>query len=441
MVGPHTWDGAQGDPWAYGPVDGLQLMHKVTDSLTYPSAPEAAEARFQVIVPTAQAGEGMELGAPVAVELVVDGGVAATFHGRVGDVTAEPHSLGMLYTLNCLDYVADLRETTVGEVAWPAERIWDRVVRILAEAGYEEPAIQLVGGLPPQPSPYVGPREASPADALSLVDQYLSQWPVEYFTSHTEAFGYGRPYLIAVADPDTRVFSHWAVRVTPEFPSYSAPLGMYWNATSGRWELEVRRLSVGGVPVLPAGVIPASEVDWSSKWAITKADAATRVTLSGTFTVGERLVVADSGVVPPVNAQMEVELADVDVAQRLALMYLPEGTPTSRWTADEFTWHLALADDRDVNVPDLADVVTVWDLDPTRTPTGRRWYTAQVASYVLEVADSRPVLKFTLRRPDLEANGNVQLATWDSPGSDVGPDPTWDTVAPGITWDDFKLVN
>lgn len=427
-VGGYSWDGETSDPAGYGPVDGLQVVRKLVETDLWPAPADVAECRFQLIAPDAATLADLEVGLPVVVEYddgtlpIVDPNVS--FAGRVAEVTSQAHDLGVLYTLSCLDYNADLRQIDVGLVDYPAEDIQARIQRICDEAGLPVTfisAAQLVN-VPP-----IAARTAEPAKLYDLLMTYTRQWPMQF-------------EFIAdiVTGPDACSFDYdgttVTIRVVDTDPTYSAFL-----------ELE----NVGGLvtAVTPStstavGMVQADEVDFSSSYAITKADAVNAVTVSGSKTGADASVTYSLGVEPVVTARVEdVELTDIADYHLLAQAYLPNDVPVVRWVADEFTWYLELGQDHATTceLPDLRGVVTVAGIDPDRNPTQRDWYTGQLVEYTFTLADKRPTYAFQLRRPDFTTAQGTSVLKWNSPALS-SLSATWATLNPQDTWDDYRMV-
>lgn len=445
-VGSHEWAASSGDPAEYGPVDGLSIIRKlVEDSPLWPAQLDTAECRFQLIVASMADVSDVAVGTPVLVEIQrpAGGPVREAFTGRVADLSATPHKLGMLLTLACLDYTGDLRNITVGAEPWPVETIFQRVTRIMGLAGQPAPvplALPPGSGVMPLASPSVAARDVDAQNAYDLVQHYLDQWPVDYGYAATSVQYRGRGRMNLSAQTDANgVLTGWLLVPQLERPYYAGPLVL--TNVAGVWRPVVDADSPNTDPV----VLMADEVDVSSTYAITKQDSVTRVTVSGDkFIVSgvptPVVVSASLDVDPPVVATLDgVEITDPGTAAVLAAMYLPGEVPVSRWIADSFLWHLELAD-VGRTIPDIGVVVTVGGIVPAQNPNGQAWFTGQLAAHTFTLADKRPTYLFQLRRPDWTAGNQSDLVTWQSAVLTQVGGPTWATIDPSLTWDDMRLL-
>ena len=436
-VGPYEWTGNTGDPADYGPVDGLQIIRKLVDTPLWPAQRDTDECRFQLIVESTADVDAIELGTPVYVQITrpVGGAVKEGFAGRVAELTAVPHSLGMLLTLNCLDYTADLRGVTVGAEPWPQESIWDRVVRVIGLASPLPVSVLPTppgSGIFPINVPDVMPRDVDAQDCWELVQGYLDQWAVDYgyLPSSLQYRGLARMNVVPQNDVDGNL-TGWQLQPSFDIPGYTGPLRL--ELRGGLWTaVPVDTGSASG------RVIDGDTVDVAATFAITKADTPTRVAVGGTGLFGEYVVTADLGVVPPVNAELtDAELLGPVPALLLANMYLPGELPVSRWMADSFTWHMEL--DAAGAIPiNLGALVTVGDIPTDQNPNQREWYAGQVSASTFTIADKRPTYVFTMRRPDFDVPP-TGTASWSS-SAIVTNDVKWNTVNPRDTWDDYRLV-
>lgn len=448
-VGSHEWEAATSDTADYGPVDGLQIIRKLRDSDLWPAPEDPAECRFQLVVASTADVPDVQLGAAVAVEYYTERPsepglpyLRQSFYGRVAELTSSPHDLGTLLTLNCLDYTADLREPTVGgAVAYPAEAVWSRVFRVMAEAGYNVGVEDYPPGSTIFPSvvgPQLAARDPEAANLYDLVDGYLAQWAADYGYASSSANYRGRARMGLVPSVSNDQLFGFFLHPYFERPIYTGPL---------RLEL------VGGVyTAVPADnpaaaprtqIIPATQLDFSAVYAQTKADSPTRVTVAGDkFTVGEAQVTADLGVTPPIVATIDgVQLTNLADATTLAALYLPEYLPADRWVADTFLRHLELGGAAAANanqdtIPPLGTLILVSLLDAAQNPTGRSWFAGQLSGYTFTIADKRPTVAFQLRRSDF-APPNSGVVTWQSA---VLAGVTWANIDPTMTWDDLRLV-
>lgn len=435
-VGGHTWTGRAGDAATYGPCDGLQIIRKLVETDLWPAPEDVAESRFQVV---AAAADDLDLavGQPAVVEYDTPGSGTLispqeSFYGRVAELTCTPHDLGVVYQVSCLDYKADLRELEVGTVDYPSERLADRLTRVFAEHGWTL-AIATFALQPPEDSPMLAARAASPVKLLEYAQKLLDQWPAVYEAPVGVFRGPWRMELSPTLDVNDEL-AGWRVAPSQASPVYDGMLEL---------------VNVGGLWTAQAdpdasGVIPAGEVDFGSSYAMTKLDGITRVSVSGDkFAGGQTTINVDNGATPTVAATIEdVELVDTGTAAALAAMYLPPADlGATKWLADAFLWRLELVPDPAGSawpeLPALRDVIAVGGIDATRNPTGNTWYSGLLSGYDFTIVDKRPTYLFTMRRPDFGTTDADDIMRWNSPAL-VGK--TWATLNPADSWDDYRLV-
>lgn len=431
-VGPYSWLFGMGDTLALPcPVDGLQIIRKVVETDLWPPVEDVAECRFQLIAEQATDLADLAVGMPVRVQYdpAYSGGVfsaAETFDGRIGEVPTDPHDLGVVFTVSCLDYTADLREPDVGTVAYPAETIEQRLQRIAAELG-QTLTVATFAGQPPETSPMLAARAAAPVKAYDLLNHYLAQWPAMYEAPVGVFHGPMRMQLVPDTD-STGALEGWRVEPVPVNPAYDGVLVL---EDVGGLVSAVPNTTGGGAII----GIDGAAVDFDSSYAVTKRDHITAVSVSGDGTGAALSVTASLGVDPPVVATLDgVELSSSADYLALAQMYLPADVPYVRWVADEFLWHLGLENG---SLGSLLDLQLVGNIDPATNPSGNAWYAGLLASYTLTVADKRPTYLFQLRRPDFSTEDADDILRWNSPAL---AGVTWADLNPADSWDDYRLV-
>lgn len=123
-VGDQTWTIEQGDPAAYGPTDDLRIWWAIPEGEPRPAQPPPVEASFGIIVEDPDDFTA-DIGAPVSIAVFTDpdtvtnppydfAPLMALFAGRISDLEATPHDLGVIYDVSCVSYLADLigKQTT-----------------------------------------------------------------------------------------------------------------------------------------------------------------------------------------------------------------------------------------------------------------------------------------------------------------------------------------
>lgn len=147
-VGPYHWDIEQGDPWAYGPMDGLKITSGLPDGKSWPCQPEPTRLDFQVLVAAAADFDRVDVGSLVTVILhyapTVDLSqkVLGMFFGRVADITADTDPDGMLYTLVAYDHTVQLNARQAGDLGQLPANFQDMTTAVdawWADAGLPSP--------------------------------------------------------------------------------------------------------------------------------------------------------------------------------------------------------------------------------------------------------------------------------------------------------------
>jgi hypothetical protein len=367
-VGPYSWTFTQGDTLALpAPVDGMELTVKLVESDLWPPPEDVRELKLQLV---AAAAEDLELTVGMVVHMEYDSdGADEDFSGRIGEVTMSPHEQGVVYSLSCLDYKADIRELEVGTADYPAETVLARVQRILATTLGYTVTIGTVAGQLPETSPMLAARTASPAKAYDLVNHYLAQWPAFYEPISGTIVGPYRMMLTQEVDLSGNL-TGWRIGPVSPDPTYDGVLRL---EDVGGLMTAVPLTTLAGTALQG---IDGGQVDWSSSYAITKADAITDVTVNGTVGGAAFSAWASLGVSPAVVASLDgVELSSGGDYFTLAGMYLPNDVPYSAWVADEFLWLRELSGEADrPDVGPLRGLLLVGHLDATRNPNGTDWY-------------------------------------------------------------------
>lgn len=141
-LGDRTWDVLAGDAPDYGPTLPLDFGWDVPDaSLGFPAQPDAETCPLTLITATGADMAGVDIGTSMRVSIYTSSSTTArplaTFRGRVSDLEAEPHDLGLSWQLLGVGYTSfDLGAARqVGTGAWPQESGDDRAARVMAEAG------------------------------------------------------------------------------------------------------------------------------------------------------------------------------------------------------------------------------------------------------------------------------------------------------------------
>lgn len=434
-AGARSWSTTKGDTADYGLADPVNVSWSLPNSSLFHAQPDPMVASFSVVVASMADASGVDRGDPVDLRVwawapgTVNPYVEASdldpvhyppvvvFRGRVTEVNAQPHKLGMIVTYSCADYTVDLSELTIGAGDWPVEGNDERLTRMFDEAGVLAPVPLYVGGSGPVyflTSFLVAARNGSPQPARAaiwrLVDLDTDDTDVPYGT-----YAYMRPDyvggLLAGTTPDP--LAPYAVpfvnnRVdsgdTGEAPRLP---GVFAITSPGLWGIDIvehvkRR----------AAVISADHVDFKAQWAQTKRDAPDTITVTGTFldggtgTIYSSRTVQAAGAVP-IGASLACEAYDVITADSFAAANLVAGD-SDAWTADAFTWYA----DQDP-WPLIADAqwfiegahvlasrapIVVEGIPVDQNPTGVDWYAGRLQSAAFTLAGGRYSVRFRLSR-------------------------------------------
>lgn len=484
-VGPYTWVVERGDAADYGPIDGLRIGWKYPDNAAWPTQPDIPWARFGVIVADTADFEGVDIGTEVAIGVYhkpagtplpagwQDGSglgkwvPVASFGGRVVELSATPHELGMVYQLECMDYLVDLAENQLsdsGASGWPGESLEDRLTRIVAEVD------DVFGGVPwsglagPETGWGIFHAVAAPElkGALDHFTEYLAQY-VYYghydpaiqggargvLTTNNVASVYDLENTPASMTPPARRFNlAWVFRRLPvRQPGLYLPCTLRTNPLG-----QVRpyphpdetELDAAMGPDQPAeafGILPASCVDFAADWSRTKKARAERVRVQTTVVFVDaptikrttsQLTSSEMTAKPPPTVVLDTSLGYKAEASTLADFVLPDPAHAERWEVQRFRLLADLIPDR-VNkanavtwfqlgsMPLQAPLVAISGVPADKNPNrgGAEWYAGLLTSAEFVIQDGRYWIDFTLSREIPRPATGVSLATTGavSPGS------------------------
>lgn len=125
---------------AYGLADPLMIQQSIPDSDKGILAhPDPDECTITLIAANGSTYGKLAEGDPVAVLLYPAAsfaGTPVTFYGRIaaGGLSSQPHPLGVMYSLHCVDYTVDLASVMVGTSNWPRQQLNPRITRIFNDA-------------------------------------------------------------------------------------------------------------------------------------------------------------------------------------------------------------------------------------------------------------------------------------------------------------------
>lgn len=485
-VGDHEWTVEKGDPAAYGPLDNLRLGWRLPENAAWPTQPEIPWARFGVVVPTTADFQGVDIGTPVAIALWthdqaeplpagykdLDGlGTwipLATFGGRVTELNAAPHDLGVVYDIGCLDYLQDLVDVKVSAATatgWPSQYLRDRIKTLVelapaAFGGTEPWTGGDFGGPSASYGSFWGRGPASGTDLPELKPVYdhmvdhLAQFAEWWFISPPIQGG-SRYVLTAnntaglfdvdqlVPDP-TKRFMLWGrykrvvARDDPDAARFR-PTGV-----GGKWRPHVDpEDTVAFVdPIynptgtdLPAerfGILTADHVDFDADWSRTRKARQEQVWVESTLDFLDRARMVEKAALNradwsnpddpnPPTLVIQTELGYGVEAQGLAQFLLADPSRAYRWEVDKFRVYSDL--------PGVADRITrgnatSWfhlasaiagpvtkviagvPVDQNPNPGESDAYAGVLTSAELTIKDGRHYIDFTLSR-DLPRQGTA----------------------------------
>lgn len=488
----YSWTINQGDDVpgnvapAYGLADPLTITQQLAANDRLPqSHPLPDECSFQLIAPDATTYANLALGDPVAVKLYAQAnltGNLVAFYGRIATLSSRPHDLGVIYSVGCVDYLADLAEIQVGgTVAWPAEYTRDRVSRIMAEAQVSwyngSPAWQAITGFPnlANSGDKMAARNPGTIDVLSAVIDTLDSSTVQSFLDENAASFLSVPGAYPVQARDVLHPVITADRLDPDVPfaidsgapitkrvRYVPPGRLVLNG--GVYKVTVDAAndsSATGAPILDAG-----NVDIGSTFSQVKSPVmARRVTVSradGTSKTWDWDIAYTSDPVtavqvglgsPPntrgiVTAQISTILETTpgmgfDVGAQLYDWRVPfPPDPKASWFAPTLTWHAWHV--TNWRRPQLTELVAIARANVTKTPPNREWLVGQLVGSTVTVANGRPTIDLQLVPSTIDFNlqALLQGATngvcrLDSP---VLTSRTLAQLSPRDTFTDYQIV-
>jgi hypothetical protein len=428
-VGSYGLSAQDDDPAGYGLTDGLELRYGVPNADLAPLVQQdPAEASFGIIAPDSttyrfQLGDQVR----VAVYNSHSGGNGYYFWGRVAQLTAQPHKLGILYSFTCVDYMADLQELKAGRVDYPQESSLTRCNRMLAE-----------NGLGPLVVEGIVPADAFQASARVSADEGV----------------------VPLTEALEEVLAGWTESQTQDETGATAV-----NTITARYELRPNIVNPGGIvgqgtldtvspfkltPIMrPQGWTPPARPSATPQFHLTVATSASSpstqnlvldaggVEFNPLFTQQKgnnitRTVVQCDGVgyamadwttwgtyqyalgVGTLEATVKTRLVALNFGAVVAAMY--RGTiqpdPGLSWTIGELIWRAGRTQAAGWQGPQLRRVCTIARVDAVNTsshvPTGKAWVTGVVDGLRVRVEDKEVVVGFTLA-PMHETQGGALI--------------------------------
>lgn len=453
---------AEGDPEPTLPALTACRWTNELDAELWPAFEAVGTCRLSVVYPTAQQAAGIAVGTPLILEYFSPATATtptASWHGRVSDTTIAPHSRGVVVELVGADYMADLAELTVGDVAYPTEPVEARVDRMLDEVGVGRPLRPYDTALgdgswnrlrpPDAAGPFgytlggylIADRARGDKTLLAALREVTvaGVWSSAAYTSAS----YSRP---AVPPP-------WAqLELRPNLTS----AGLLNTAQPLRWQALERavrpstapgRLAlVGGTwqlvvesddPGLAGVVIPADATAFAAVWSRRKVTDYNTVTITapGVGTAGGITVTRTNrapGALAITERRESVAGGQFDVADLADFLVAGKGeTPGSAWEAETFT---VLLDHAPAGYwpGRLRQVAVIAGIQARHHPEAVGWYQGVVARLEVElVGGTGSVTVGLVSRPLQPPTDGL---TWDELAAGAGP--TFDQL--GLTWDQLQ---
>lgn len=140
-VGVHSWDVSSADDPDYGPLAGVRFTWQARQDDGWPTQHEPTVLVFGVIVEEGVDFSDVDQGTVVHFTFTPDGYASplVEFGGTVRDLTAQPHSRGMVYSITAVDHLLALREKyTINAfiaAGSPAANTWTEPLQDAAGAG------------------------------------------------------------------------------------------------------------------------------------------------------------------------------------------------------------------------------------------------------------------------------------------------------------------
>lgn len=462
-IGAYSWTGKDNDaapvPGYVGVlVDPLTITRYVPDGDLAPNIQQRQEASVTILAEAAST-YSFGIGDPVAIVVYtqnVTGGNSVTFYGRVAEVQAQPHKLGVLYTLSCQDYVTDLAEPMVGKVDYPSELSSVRLARVFAESGLGPLIVPSTGGS----DPAVGARVAATAGPISLLDhtaEVLSGW---FGQANLNELGAATPNVVQTFMELAPNITAGVLDATNPFQLvriYARPLGWAPSARLPVSPASPRKLTVTVSDTSPATgsqILDAGHVDFAPVFTLRKGNALTRFTVQST-TIGGVVFYStadwESGIPyysaskAPLEVTVKSLLTLEAVAQIVAVLYRGQAppSPTNQWVVGELLWRASRTESANWLPPSLRQVLTIGRVDAvnpvSHSPTNQTWIAGNVSQLRFTIAGGQLNVAITLGplMADLSPVQNVHLATF---ASAVLGTTTFAQLSTVDSWLDYLLL-
>lgn len=402
-------------------ADPFAVTRTLPQADLWPLQPDPATATFAVVVPAAGDLEALALGLTVTLRLQTPAGpfepVVEAFHGRIADVALQignytvsdgaggTETWHALYTVTCVDYLADHAED---QVRWgldylglylPTVPIDWLLANLFDQAGMGDVVFEAYDGDTTPPCPWVRvPDTTTETGVMALIETLLAQWAL---TGDTR--GPARYVLDQNIDPSTGlpdvdqpyVFRLAFKNIDPAADDYlDAPDPAHMDVIDagqvdlGATSYAVRKYDgIRRVIVYPGSILVPGDTPLDPAVATIAGTPTPTVKIATLITVDSIYVGGGAhGLLSDAQAWVDA----------LADFYLPADVPRARWSAETFRW-LFYAAPEGSTMPQLGATLAVDSIAAHWVPTGNTWFTGRLAGYTLTLAGRRPVIDLTLR--------------------------------------------
>lgn len=460
---------------AYGLADPLTIKQSLpNDPRGIMAHPDPEEATLTLIAPSSTTYADIALGDPVAILVypaVAFAGTAVRFCGRVAGMNSQPHDLGVLITLTCLDYLADLREVPVGQVAtWPLESARNRINRITDELGIQHPGLNFTSAAPTFNQQAA--RGIGEVDAYTAIVDTLDSWVQNIAEDETQTAIAGTigamEYRVCMqqnitgADEAGLLFTDQPFVLRIQAVSRNSPLATRRVAYAPPARITnlagVRTVTVAaadsspstGAPILD-GARVALPVVFSQAKGQGNANVVRATTGAGTQTFDWRTAVSRAipvfnlpwwyqGGYPPLPSSggpqvtqdipSQLDTTDPGGPTQLIDAYRCPFRPDTRtnWAVGTMSWQ-AWKEPSNWRRPELTELLTVSNAQVGHLPTNRGWVVGLVAATTLIIAQGRVTFDIDLLPFSYDYELNRQIK-----GSSLGTISYDSAIIAGVTF-------
>lgn len=417
VAGAYSLTSLSTDAADYGLADPLELRFSIPNSDLSPLVQRNPdEATITIIAPDA-ATYAFSLGDPVRATIYTSQALTTAnyaFFGRIAQLTAQPHKLGILYTLACVDYTADLAELKAGRVDYPAEASSVRINRMLAENGI--PSLAITGSIVSN-NPLVSARIAADegvAGLPELIEEILSGWTENQ--ANNELGTAASTTITARYELLPKIINPGAVpgqgTLDPDHPFTISPIyrPQGWNPPAKLSAVGNVHLTVSTAdssPATQALILDAGQVEFAPVFTQQKGNAVSRVVVQTEtgFAISDWTNWGVQQYVPStaaIEATVKTRLNSLPLGLVVAGMYKgtiqPDGS--LQWTVGTITWRASRTQVAAWLGPKLRRVCTVARVDAvnpsSHVPTGKAWIAGVLDSLTPRVEGGEITVGFTL---------------------------------------------